>query len=148
MHVLITMNRFFTWVKYTSMENQWLYCYNLHEVIWFSSIPVLKCYRFPIWHPEKFSLLSLIGTGCPKMFMSHSFIYRNTLDFIGLSKCNVFLWSVIDFTKHLITYHMLEYDLVDLFVLQLCLCLPNAYHGNDNIAQTYTSLPWRKWSSR
>ena len=76
-------------MEYISMENQWFHCYNLHEVIWFSSIPVLKCYRFPIWHPEKFSLLSLISTGCPKVFMSHSFICKNKLNFIDLSKCDV-----------------------------------------------------------
>ena len=137
-------------MKYISMENHWFHCSNLHEVIWLSSIPVLKCYGFSIWHPEKFSLLSLISTGCPKVFVSHSFTCRNKLNFIELSKCDIYKFfdQVLISPKYLITYHMLEYVPVDLFVLQLCLCLPNAYHGNDNIAQTYTSLPWRKWSSR
>merc|ERR1712241_1548552 len=43
----------------------------IHKVVRFSSIPVFISYRFTIGHPEKFSLLSLVGPTGPEMFLSH-----------------------------------------------------------------------------
>merc|ERR1712241_1034284 len=44
----------------------------IHKVVRFSSIPVFISYRFTISHPEKFSLLCLVGPTGPEMFFSHT----------------------------------------------------------------------------
>lgn len=42
----------------------------ISEIIWFADVPILKRDRPAVRHPEEGSFLSLIGAGCPKVFMT------------------------------------------------------------------------------
>lgn len=60
----------------------------LPEIIWFADVPILKRDRPAVRHPEEGSFLSLIGAGCPKVFMTKT----EVLDVL-LKPVVLLLWS-------------------------------------------------------
>lgn len=54
--------------------------FTLPEIIWFADIPVFECDRPTVGHPEESSLLRLVGTGSPKMFMTQTEIFDVLLE--------------------------------------------------------------------